>query len=188
MIAGQADDMAFETRPSVTVEDCLAMEAGKTGALLGCAAALGAILAGAPDTTVVEALAEFGRLPRHRLSGGRRSARDLGGSGRRPASRSAATSASKEDPAGRHRPGRRRTADRRSFVVAGSESVPSEVERVATGGLAAWTPVAAGSRPSETATRFACGRPGGLDGRRSTGAPSAELAEVARFVDGARRR
>jgi geranylgeranyl diphosphate synthase, type I len=60
MIAGQAEDMAFELRSSLSVEDCLHMEAGKTGALLSCAAALGAILAGAP-AAFVEALADFGR-------------------------------------------------------------------------------------------------------------------------------
>lgn len=59
MIAGQADDMAFEGRETVTVDECLAMEAGKTGALLACAASLGAILGEAPDATVC-ALAEFG--------------------------------------------------------------------------------------------------------------------------------
>ena len=59
MIAGQGDDMAFESRPSVTVEECLRMERGKTSALLACAVSLGAILAGAPDRTVA-ALAEFG--------------------------------------------------------------------------------------------------------------------------------
>ncbi len=60
MIAGQADDMAFETRTSVTVEECLRMATGKTGALLSCASSLGAVLVGAPEPTVV-ALADFGR-------------------------------------------------------------------------------------------------------------------------------
>jgi geranylgeranyl diphosphate synthase type I len=60
MIAGQAHDMAFESRSSVTVQECLDMAAGKTGALLACAASLGAILAGAPASTV-ECLADFGR-------------------------------------------------------------------------------------------------------------------------------
>jgi geranylgeranyl diphosphate synthase type I len=60
MIAGQADDMAFETRTSVTVEECLRMATGKTGALLSCASSLGAVLVGAPDATV-SALADFGR-------------------------------------------------------------------------------------------------------------------------------
>ena len=59
MISGQADDMAFETRPTVSVEECLAMEAGKTGALLAAATAMGATLAGATDETV-EALSDFG--------------------------------------------------------------------------------------------------------------------------------
>lgn len=59
MIAGQALDMAFETLTGITVDRCIAMEAGKTGALLGCAASIGAILAGAPDETVL-ALREFG--------------------------------------------------------------------------------------------------------------------------------
>lgn len=52
MIAGQALDMAFESVPIVDVAGCLAMEAGKTGALLGCASAIGAVLAGARDDTV----------------------------------------------------------------------------------------------------------------------------------------
>ena len=60
MIAGQAEDMASELRDSLSVEECLQMEAGKTGALLSCAAATGAILAGAPAPTI-EALADFGR-------------------------------------------------------------------------------------------------------------------------------
>jgi geranylgeranyl diphosphate synthase type I len=59
MIAGQADDMAFESRSSVSVEECIRMEEGKTGALLACAASLGAMLAGAPKD-VVDALFEFG--------------------------------------------------------------------------------------------------------------------------------
>lgn len=59
MIAGQALDMAYETADEVDFEECLAMEAGKTGALLSCASALGAELAGAnPDN--VAALARFG--------------------------------------------------------------------------------------------------------------------------------
>ena len=60
MIAGQAEDMASERRASLTVDECLHVAAGKTGALLSCAASLGAILAGAPSTAV-DALADFGR-------------------------------------------------------------------------------------------------------------------------------
>jgi geranylgeranyl diphosphate synthase type I len=60
MIAGQADDIAFETRRDVSVEQCMAMSAAKTGALLGCAASIGALLAGAPAATV-GALRDYGR-------------------------------------------------------------------------------------------------------------------------------
>jgi geranylgeranyl diphosphate synthase type I len=59
MIAGQALDMAFETLNGVTVDRCIAMEAGKTGALLGCASSIGAVLAGAPEETVAQ-LGQFG--------------------------------------------------------------------------------------------------------------------------------
>jgi geranylgeranyl diphosphate synthase type I len=60
MIAGQADDLAFESRRTVSVEECMAMSTAKTGALLGCAASIGAILAGAPPATVA-ALRDYGR-------------------------------------------------------------------------------------------------------------------------------
>jgi geranylgeranyl diphosphate synthase, type I len=60
MIAGQALDLAFEKRQSVSVEECMAMSTAKTGALLGCAASIGAVLAGAPTTTV-QALRDYGR-------------------------------------------------------------------------------------------------------------------------------
>ena len=60
MIAGQAEDMASELLDSLSVEECLHMEAGKTGALLSCAASMGALLAGAPAPTV-DTLADFGR-------------------------------------------------------------------------------------------------------------------------------
>ena len=51
--------MAFETRADVTLDECLAMAAGKTGSLLAASAAIGAVLAGAPPPTV-EALRTFG--------------------------------------------------------------------------------------------------------------------------------
>ncbi|MGH9121044.1 MAG: polyprenyl synthetase family protein, partial [Acidimicrobiales bacterium] len=60
MIAGQADDMAFERRTTVSVEECTAMCAAKTGALLGCASSIGAILAGALPATVA-ALRDYGQ-------------------------------------------------------------------------------------------------------------------------------
>ncbi len=60
MIAGQASDMAFEARVDTTLDECVEMEGAKTGAILACAASIGALLADA-ETPVVEALAEFGR-------------------------------------------------------------------------------------------------------------------------------
>lgn len=60
MIAGQADDIAFEKRRDVSVDECMAMSAAKTGALLGCASSIGAVLAGAPTATV-GALRDYGR-------------------------------------------------------------------------------------------------------------------------------
>jgi geranylgeranyl diphosphate synthase type I len=60
MLAGQAADMAFDDQPVVTLQDCLEMEAGKTGALLGYSASVGAVLAGAPDQQVA-ALDAYGR-------------------------------------------------------------------------------------------------------------------------------
>jgi len=52
MIAGQAADMALDDLSEVDLEACLAMEANKTGALLGFSASVGAVLAGAPDAHV----------------------------------------------------------------------------------------------------------------------------------------
>jgi geranylgeranyl diphosphate synthase type I len=60
MIAGQSDDIAFESRADVTLEQCTAMSSAKTGALLGCAASIGAILAAAPGDAVT-ALRDYGR-------------------------------------------------------------------------------------------------------------------------------
>ena len=48
MIAGETVDIVFETRDDVTWDECLEMSSAKTGALLACAAELGALLAGAP--------------------------------------------------------------------------------------------------------------------------------------------
>ncbi len=59
MIAGQALDMAFEHTDAVGFDACRDMEAGKTGALLSCASAIGAEFAGA-DAELVTALARFG--------------------------------------------------------------------------------------------------------------------------------
>lgn len=59
MIAGQADDIAFEGRSSVSVDECVTMCAAKTGALLGAAACIGAVLAGSSEATV-GALRDYG--------------------------------------------------------------------------------------------------------------------------------
>jgi geranylgeranyl diphosphate synthase type I len=59
LIRGQHDDLAFEARGDVSVDECLSMAAGKTGALLACAASIGAVLAGATAGTVT-ALSTYG--------------------------------------------------------------------------------------------------------------------------------
>jgi geranylgeranyl diphosphate synthase type I len=59
LIGGQADDVSFEERMDVTLDEVLAMVHGKTGALIGSAAAIGAVLGGAGDEQVA-ALGEFG--------------------------------------------------------------------------------------------------------------------------------
>lgn len=51
MIGGQWLDIAFESRDDVTVDEYLAMVAGKTGALLAAPLEIGAILAGATPET-----------------------------------------------------------------------------------------------------------------------------------------
>lgn len=60
MIAGQAEDLSFESRDRVSVEEVLAMSEHKTAALLSCAAAVGGLLGDGPDRAV-EALRAFGR-------------------------------------------------------------------------------------------------------------------------------
>ncbi|MFI0242909.1 polyprenyl synthetase family protein [Streptomyces sp. NPDC016845] len=59
LVAGQSADVAFEGALDVSVEQYLAMAAGKTGSLMGCACALGGVLAGA-DRERVDGLREFG--------------------------------------------------------------------------------------------------------------------------------
>lgn len=59
LVLGQAQDLFFETRGDVGLQECLEMAVGKTGALLSCAAAVGAVLADAP-ARLVEGLAAFG--------------------------------------------------------------------------------------------------------------------------------
>ncbi|WP_308250612.1 polyprenyl synthetase family protein [Nonomuraea rhizosphaerae] len=64
LVQGQAQDMAFEDRPwsgpgAVSVPEYITMAAGKTGALLGAAAAAGVVLGGAPE--LGERMWEMGR-------------------------------------------------------------------------------------------------------------------------------
>ncbi|MCX5194457.1 family 2 encapsulin nanocompartment cargo protein polyprenyl transferase [Streptomyces sp. NBC_00249] len=60
LCAGQQADCAFEDRPQVSLDECLTMATAKTGALLGCACALGALYAGAGPEEV-DAMDAFGR-------------------------------------------------------------------------------------------------------------------------------
>jgi geranylgeranyl diphosphate synthase, type I len=59
LITGQAEDLSFEGRLDVSVDECMAMVGNKTGALLACSASIGAVLAGAPAASV-EALWGYG--------------------------------------------------------------------------------------------------------------------------------
>ncbi|MFI8962130.1 polyprenyl synthetase family protein [Streptomyces sp. NPDC053493] len=59
LIDGQAQDISYEHRERVTVEECLEMEGNKTGALLACAVSIGAVLGGADDRTA-DKLEEYG--------------------------------------------------------------------------------------------------------------------------------
>jgi geranylgeranyl diphosphate synthase, type I len=52
LISGQSDDLAFEGAATVDLASCLHMEAGKTGALLACSAAIGAAALAAPEPLV----------------------------------------------------------------------------------------------------------------------------------------
>jgi geranylgeranyl diphosphate synthase type I len=62
LCAGQQADCAFEERApnDVSLEDCIGMATAKTGALLGCACALGALYAGAGEEEAA-AMDAFGR-------------------------------------------------------------------------------------------------------------------------------
>ena len=59
LIRGQTEDLAFETRSWVGLDECRRMAAGKTGALLAASAATGARLAEA-EPAVVTALSRYG--------------------------------------------------------------------------------------------------------------------------------
>ncbi|MGK5545134.1 polyprenyl synthetase family protein [Streptomyces sp. URMC 127] len=60
LLNGQSQDVSFERSRRVTAEQYLVMAEGKTGALMGCACALGGLLAQAPDDRVA-GLRDFGR-------------------------------------------------------------------------------------------------------------------------------
>jgi geranylgeranyl diphosphate synthase, type I len=60
LIDGQARDLALEGNKLASVDETLSMCAGKTGALLGCSAQLGALLGGGLPA-LIEALGGFGR-------------------------------------------------------------------------------------------------------------------------------
>ncbi|MEY9846687.1 polyprenyl synthetase family protein [Streptacidiphilus sp. MAP5-3] len=59
LIDGQAQDLSFEHRDRVSVEECLEMEGNKTGALLAVSASIGAVLAGMDDKAA-DALERYG--------------------------------------------------------------------------------------------------------------------------------
>ncbi|MFD0318487.1 polyprenyl synthetase family protein [Streptomyces flavalbus] len=59
LIDGQAQDISYEHRDRVSVEECLEMEGNKTGALLACASSIGAVLGGADDRAA-DALERYG--------------------------------------------------------------------------------------------------------------------------------
>jgi geranylgeranyl diphosphate synthase type I len=59
LISGQSQDLQLERRDAVELHEVLAMEAGKTAALLSCASSIGALAAGAPEHMVAR-LAAFG--------------------------------------------------------------------------------------------------------------------------------
>src|ERR1700756_4557963 len=59
LIAGQSEDLAFETRGDVTLPECVEMAGDKTAALMACACTIGAVHVGAPPHLAM-GLAEFG--------------------------------------------------------------------------------------------------------------------------------
>ncbi|MBZ6101602.1 polyprenyl synthetase family protein [Streptomyces olivaceus] len=59
LIDGQAQDISYEHRDRVTVEECLEMEGNKTGALLASASSIGAVLGGADEHTA-DVLEKYG--------------------------------------------------------------------------------------------------------------------------------
>lgn len=60
LIDGQCADLAFESRSDVSVAECIGMSEHKTGALVGCASALGALFGGGSPDQVAH-LRSFGQ-------------------------------------------------------------------------------------------------------------------------------
>ncbi|GLY17926.1 polyprenyl synthetase family protein [Kineosporia rhizophila] len=59
LIRGQTEDLAFERRSWIELDECRAMAAGKTGALLSASARIGGLLGGG-DEKMVDALGAYG--------------------------------------------------------------------------------------------------------------------------------
>jgi geranylgeranyl diphosphate synthase type I len=59
LLEGQASDLAFESRDDVALQECMDMARAKTGALLGCACALGELVA-TGDPKRMERMRSFG--------------------------------------------------------------------------------------------------------------------------------
>lgn len=59
LIRGQTLDVVFENRRAVSLDECIEMARGKTGALMSASAAIGAMLIGAPRA-MTDALAAYG--------------------------------------------------------------------------------------------------------------------------------
>ncbi|HEY3738051.1 MAG TPA: polyprenyl synthetase family protein [Jatrophihabitans sp.] len=59
LISGQSRDLSLEGRETVTLDEVIDMEGGKTAALLACSSSIGALAAGG-DGAVVKALETFG--------------------------------------------------------------------------------------------------------------------------------
>jgi geranylgeranyl diphosphate synthase type I len=59
LVSGQSRDLLLESAEDVELDDVLHMEAGKTAALMACAASIGAVAAGAP-ADAVQRLSRFG--------------------------------------------------------------------------------------------------------------------------------
>ncbi|MGX1116247.1 geranylgeranyl diphosphate synthase type I [Streptomyces ambofaciens] len=81
LIDGQAQDISYEHRDRVSVEECLEMEGNKTGALLASASSIGAVLGGADERTA-DTLEKYGYHLGLAFQGRRRPAGHLGRPGR----------------------------------------------------------------------------------------------------------